>query len=33
MLTPALHFAFVHGDSVTGVVDFVSNPVAVEIIP
>lgn len=28
-----LHFAFVLGDSVTGVADFVSNPVAVEIIP
>jgi hypothetical protein len=28
-----LHFAFVLGDPVTGIADFVSNPVAVEIIP
>ncbi|MCP4771367.1 MAG: hypothetical protein GY879_08150 [Planctomycetes bacterium] len=28
-----LHFAYVLGDPMTGVVDFVSNPVAIEIIP
>ena len=33
LIGTSLHFAFVLGDSLTGVVDFVSNPVAIEIIP